>query len=186
MRLDLQNALREIRSPKTYLTDLSMEAFMNIVNRNYPQYHMETTLYAQRRHLYYREPVFIDDVQVLFLGRVENVGHYVCIHYVAGERILYVYDPLGSSDSADSYNTILRRRYPQLSRIVYRRPRVLQPDYISCGVFSLVYATTVILGGDPTETDLQLNSMNTRDNTMILRQHLANSIESRQLTLFPS
>lgn len=184
--LEMDDTLHQIGSSRAYLNDRAMDAFFNIVNRNYPNYIMETTLYSHRKHLYHRRQVFDDDIQILFLGDVGSIGHYICIHYVADLRSIHVYDPLGHRDSARTYDTILRQRYPHLQQILDRHPRITQPDLISCGVFAIAYATILILGGDPTQITLAMNPLGTRDNTMALRRHLVQIIQREDLTPFPS
>lgn len=147
---------------------------------------MLTVLYAQKPQMYYRQPVIVHDIQILSLGNTYKIGHYVCIQYVSNERTLYVYDPLNSGNSVHAYVPVINQRYPQLQRIVYRTARTLQPDLFSCGVFSIAHATKIILGHDPTQYRLNLDSINAVDQSMPLREHSADMIEDGgQLTLFP-
>lgn len=137
--LEMDDTLHQIESSRAYLNDRAMDAFFNIVNRNYPNY-----------------------------------------------RSIHVYDPLGDRDSARTYDTILRQRYPDLQQILHCHPRITQPDLISCGVFAIAYATILILGGDPTQITLAMNRLGTRDNTMALSRHLVQIIQREDLTPFPS
>lgn len=178
-------ALQEIRSANTYLTDQSIELFLNLVNKRHGL-DMQTTLYAQRKSMYKPLARNVDDIQILFLGDARVVGHYICIHYRAKESTLYVYDPLNVRNSWNEFEDVIYRRYPHLKKIVQPLPKTLQPDQYSCGVFACAYATTIILHEEPAEYALKCDPSEDADRTLPLREHLAKMIENDKLSLFSS
>ena len=104
-RNQLASFCRYIRTPHTYMMDCHLDKFIDVANRALPaRSNMITTLAAQRLEHY--EPLpgqeLVDDVQILYVGQVDkkfkkkirHIGHYVCVHYSANDRHVYVYDSL--------------------------------------------------------------------------------------------
>lgn len=127
---------------------------------------MITVLGAQREEQYERTPeeAHLDDVQILFEGRFgpKSIGHYICIHYRANEQKVYVYDSLYSKKISQRSSNIIEKRF-QSVKVEFVRPRTLQPDGCSCGVFAAAYATTIILGENPAEYSLFLGNDRNRN-----------------------
>lgn len=103
IRRELESICRDIRTPGTYLQDQHVDRFIAVANRTHPQgSEMKRTLICQRTSYY--EPLpgqeLINDVQILYLGpvgessqgEIAHVGHYICIHYNANDRMVYIYD----------------------------------------------------------------------------------------------
>lgn len=186
---ELRNICSHIRRRGTYLEDTHIDNFISLVNRD-ERYNMITTLAAQRIEHYKRSSVeaMLDDVQIIFEGRAgpSNLGHYICIRYIADYRTIIVYDPLNSRNVSDRTRNILRTRFPGYNeQLEYAVPRTAQPDLISCGIFAVAYATTIILGEDPTVYPLLLGNSRQVDKTLQLRDHMAKMLEEGRLSLFP-
>lgn len=78
---------------------------------------------------------------------------------------------------------VLSRLYPE-KHVVFVKPATTQLDGASCGVFAIAYATTIVLGDNPANYHLQLNTAN-KDKTMELRNHIKDMYLSKKLQLFP-
>lgn len=200
---------QQIRRQYEYLSADHIDQFIIVVNRTMDR-DMISTYYAGQPWFYEQTPqqAVVDDIQILFVGHflVQNsVGHYICVHFKAQEQKVFIYDSLYAgrrSHEIDNLNSIhqanhitdpirniIRRRYLLHREIVFVKPRTKQPDYKSCGVFAIAYATTLLLGNDPAEVALKLgNSRNVRnpDPTTDLRYHLVDMIQQERISLFPS
>lgn len=175
----------EIRTPEFYLEDYHIDAFISIANDN-SQYDMITVLTVQIPELYTRRPGedLNDDLQILFdgSGGPDCIGHFFCIHYRANEHTVYFYDSLHIKMLTARLQRVVDIRYPGCA-VEFVKPKTLQPDGFSCGVFAAAYATTIILGEDPAEYPLQL--MGREDQTLELRNHMAKMLQENRLSLFP-
>lgn len=155
---------------------------------------MISTIYAQRPSKYLPVARDRDDLQIIFTApkeRLYSIGHYIVAHFVAAENVVKIYDSLhgggghGRVLRSEEMN-ILRRLYPG-RQIMFVEPATKQPDGSSCGVFAIANATSIILGRDPATHGLKLlNATRRRDNTMALRNHLAQMYRRNQIELFPS
>lgn len=67
--------------------------------------------------------------------------------------------------------------------IVYNQPKTLQTDNTSCGIFAIMYATTLMLGEDPVDSAYKLNNVY-GDETLYKRLHILKMFAHRKLTLF--
>lgn len=183
----LKKNCREIRMPDILLEDKHIDTFIGMV-RSVSHWDMVTVLAMQKIDHYERKPeeVQLDDIQLLYEGEVgpNNVGHYICIHYRANERKIYVYDSQYRRRISDNSRAIIDRRFSKLT-VNFVEPRTKQPDYVSCGVFAIAYATTILLGQDPAEYPLLLGNGLKKYKTVLLRDHLAKMIEENKLSLFP-
>lgn len=130
----------------------------------------------------------IDDVQILYGGVVHelgSVGHWICTHYQAATRTLFVYDSLYQRSLTSNQLKVIKILYPKRnSEIIYVEPKYIQTEYVSCGVFAIFHATTILMGHDPTNVDLTLNYVN-GDTSLIMRLHILKMFANRQLALLP-
>lgn len=127
-----------------------------------------------------------DDVQVFYggaLNRANAIGHYICVFYKHSERRVYIYDPLMLKTLLDTQRKIINYLYPMAKYLRYVKPKTKQPDSTSCGVFSIAYATSLILGKDPKHTPLKLGRQG--DRSMAMRDHLKKILQDEKLSLFP-
>lgn len=177
---------------RTFLLDQSIDWFiMNLANANQTvPFNMYPVCYAQRPERYKKLMVIQNDLQILFNGDIKEdaIGHYIVAHFINSENVVKIYDSLhgtgnhGRELEEDTRN-ILSRIYPG-KRYELIKPATLQPDGLSCGVFAIAYATTIILERDPATYHLRL-CLNERNQTRELRNHIKTMYESRQLLLFP-
>lgn len=173
------------------MTDGSINYFIEMINREY------NGTFEMADILLYQVPEFYkelaknstDDVQILYGGRVNDlhaIGHYICLFYRHNERRVYIYDSLVTKRLTDTQRQIVKYLYPLLQYIRYVTPKTKQVDSSSCGIFSIAYATTLILGQDPKYTSLKLDNLSRGDRSMPLRLHLKEMLTSEKLSLFPA
>lgn len=183
-------AVNEVITPKGYLTDVSINFFIEIVNKKY------NGTFEMLDVLLYQTPEFYkdfarstkDDVQILYMGPVndvEAVGHYVCIFYKHAEQKVYVYDSKALGSLTDTQHQIVRDLYPSSKSIEFVEPKTKQPDDESCGVFSIAYATALILGEDPKTRSFALDKKS-KDSSMSLREHVKKMFVFKDLIKFPA
>lgn len=140
-------------------------------------------------------PLVEDDVQILFNGdnfeARSHLGHYICVHYSIESRQVSVYDSLYDTVNprrnvlSQRHLDIINQRYPnRLPNIDFVKPRTLQTDGVSCGVFAIAYATMLLFGRNPGNTALKIDRTG-NSRTASLRRHLAEMLIARQLRLFP-
>ena len=177
-------------TPHQVLSDESINCFADIVNREYNgTYEMIDITFNQNPELY---ELFVkprnetDDVQVFYggaLNRENAVGHYICVFYKHSERRVYIYDPLMLKSLLPTQRQIINFLYPMAKFLRYVKPKTKQPDSTSCGVFSIAYATSLILGKDPKHTSLKLGGDG--DRSLSVRDHLKKIMQDEKLSLFP-
>lgn len=204
-REKIKRICRSIKQQSSYLNDQHMTAFLNVANSSglcvQP---MAETLFAENIDQYeYYSTINTDGVQIIYQGNIgiNSIGHFICIHYNLSLQTVFIYDPLytghGYVDNPRILNRrinaktreIIRKLYPHHIRRVVSRPNTTQLDLKSCGVFAIAYATTILLGYDPTTYPLKLGTSQepqNSDQSTDLRYHLANIIQNNQLQLFPS
>lgn len=184
--------IEEIRTPGFLLEDRHIDAFIAVVQSElqYSDWDMKTPCAVQSIEHYDRKPeeARIDDIQILFEGQAgpDHTGHYICIHYKADNRKVYVYDSLHRRCLSPNSQEIIQRRFPELIEpINFVEPKTQQRDSSSCGVLAAAYATTILLGQNPAKYPLLLKSGPNQKRTSLLRNHLAKIIEKKKLSSFP-
>ena len=158
------------------LDDESLAQFLRVVR--------ETFQYETQNVLYIVYPDMIEasksDKSLQIIGG-NCSGHWRCIFFDGNK--LHVYDSLPgcSYDKlvADEKNYI-HLCYPKISQndIVYEKVQS-QPDGTSCGIYAAAFATTVALGGNPS------NHKYSKD-VQCMRQHFVNIILNNKLMAFPN
>lgn len=134
----------------------------------------------------------VDDVQILFdyipLGCQDVAGnsisgHTKCIHYKASVQKVYVYDSGLSGTLSQSERQIINILYPFNKGFSFKRPKTVQDcHYPTCVIFSIAYATMLLLGENPTEEEIRLNEVH-GDETLYMRIHLLNTFVNRKLKI---
>lgn len=107
-----------------------------------------------------------------------------CPQYAEMKSVLYCQNPeeytrIGIEQCVDDIQII----FEDGTKISFVEPRTLQPDLMSCGVFAIANATSIIFGVNPADYPLLLRDQG--DRTMPLRQHLVQMLRTKQLALFP-
>lgn len=136
-----------------------------------------------------------DDVQILYEGEMvrdehayeaqnQIIGHYICIRYESATSTVYVYDSSSCGHLNKNSLDIINLRYNNPT-IPHVKVRTMQPDGLSCGVFAIANATTLILSRDPASIDYKIDGQN-QNKSLTLRKHLSNMIRDRQLSMFPA
>lgn len=127
-----------------------------------------------------------EDVQILYGGEVavDAIGHWICINYKTDTRKLYVYDSKLKNALDSVQQNIIRILYPVIEGdVIFIEPRMFQTDNTSCGLFTIVYAATLMLDGDPAKLRLKLNNIR-GDQSLYLRLYLLKMFANRKLALF--
>lgn len=174
--------LLELETPNQYFSDNTINHFITLVRAS-TTFDMNDVLFFYFAELY-EECRNKDDVQILYGGEIgENkIGHFICIFY--REEIVHVYDSLNKRSLHERQIQIINNRYPNRKDIIFVEPKTTQIDYTSCGPLTIAYATILILGQDPTNYSLKMDSNGT-DHSSYLRKHIKTMFESRQLLHFP-
>lgn len=159
---------------------------MNLVNANDNiPYDMFPVQYGEERARY-GPRLSGNDLQILFSGttRANSIGHYIVAHYVHYENVVKIYNSLHSTVLSEDFVESLTRLYPG-KKFVLVRPMTLQPDFYSCGVFAIAYATTILLGRDPATYRLKIVNTSVGDRAKSLRDHIKDMYEAMLLLNFP-
>lgn len=125
----------------------------------------------------------INDVQILygFPGPYEG-AHALCIYYQASSQNVLVYDSSTFENLDPTQRQIVDRLYPFKRDIVYVTPKTRQDETPTCAIFSVIYATMLLLGYDPVDYGFRLNELY-GDDTLYMRLHILNMFANRKLTL---
>lgn len=128
---------------------------------------------------------FANDIQILYDG---DAKHFICIFYNYNQNKVLVYDSAMLKRLTDTQIKIINILYPSVPNedIEFVRPKTIQSDSSSCGVFAMAYATTLILGKDPRFTALKLNRAINGDQSLFLRRHIEDIITFEYPSLFPT
>lgn len=125
-----------------------------------------------------------DDVQILFGGAGgERIGHWICINYKVSNRNIYVYDSLYGKHLNPTQKEIALLLYPYHQNVVYVDPKYYQKDGTSCGIFSIFYATNLLLGKNPARIKPRLNNVY-GDKSLYMRLHVIRMFVNHQLAAF--
>lgn len=127
-----------------------------------------------------------NDIQILFggAGGEDNIGHWKCIQYRADTRKVYVYDSLYSTMVDEVQQNIIFHMYPITEEdIIFVKPKYLQSGATSCGIHSIFYATTMLLGKDPSEVKVKINEIR-GDKSLYMRLHVLKMFANKKLALF--
>lgn len=177
-----ENILSEIAIEGKFLSELSIHHFITIVSEQLPEFKLYEVPNYHNVGNYKPHLSKTDDVQILYGEGA--VGHVICIEYKASSRTLHVYDSLMQKTLDTTQLTIIQRLYPNVNdRIVYEQPKTIQTDNTSCGVFAILYATTLMLKKDPVDTAFKLNNVH-GDETLYMRIHILKMFAHRKLQLF--
>lgn len=180
-----KEVLRELETPNQCFSDLTVNYFINLVQAT-TDFEMFDVVFFFFPELYRECASGKDDVQILYGGEIGEsvIGHWVCIFYKQKNRTVYVLDSLNRNFLHERQLKIIQYRYPQRREIVFVRPKIVQFDGTSCGPLAIAYATTIILGDDPTTYELKMD-VNGVDKSNYLRRHILKMFESYSLLPFP-
>lgn len=168
------------------LSEFSIHHFMSIVAEQLPEFKLYDVLNYFRVENYKPHLKNSDDVQILYGRKADKdpTGHVICIKYKASSQTLHVYDSLLQKTLDTTQLKIIHRLYPEINgRIVYEQPKTFQTDITSCGVFAILYATTLMLKKDPVDIPFKLNTVH-GDQSLFMRIHILKMFAHRKLTLF--
>lgn len=168
------------------LTEFSVYHFITIVSEQLSEFKLYHVLNYHRVEHYKPHLNESDDVQILYGKGTDKgaIGHVICIRYRASSSTLHVYGSLMKKTLDPTQLKIIHRLYPKVNnRIIYKQPKTLQTDNTSCGIFAILYATTLMLKKDPVDTAFELNNVH-GDQTLYMRMHILKMFAHRKLTLF--
>lgn len=171
------------------LSDNAMNFFIHMVNVKY-NYDMIVTNAIEDTSLYSVFDLNHDDFQILFVPPLpgQKIGHWIAMHYVADRRTVCVYDSLYTRSLKHIHWAIVHGRYGDNVTTVFVKPKVLQPDTKSCGVFAIAYITTLLCHENPATYEIHLGQRDGEKDksTMVMRNHLQLMFQNFFIGLFPS
>lgn len=177
--------ISEIKSMNPLSTD-AMNKFTDLVSDK-TNYNMISVNCVFTKELYetLKDPNQ-DDIQILYEGSPNVVGHYICLHYSAKTNIVRIYDSYYNDNRLSARaQDIIDHRYSNYKFIQFIVPQTNQLDRSSCGVLSIAYATALIMGDDLADIEFKLNKFS-KNKTKSLRKHLVKMLRKNIITSFPS
>lgn len=132
-----------------------------------------------------------DDIQILYSGPLreqDGIGHYICIFYERDKNQVTIYDSLYYENIVlpTAIMNIIKRLYPSIrngrGRVVFVKPKTIQRDGVTCGLFSIVHATGLLFGMRPENTRYKLKCFG--DHGYYFRKHLVEIFLTRKITPF--
>lgn len=184
--------LKEVATDGAALSYFSIRYFTDIVNEQFQTQKM----YCEMNYLLVMDKYkpYIskekDDVQVFFGSLISfkstGINPWICTYYKASTRKLYVYDSLYRKYLNKSQQEIIKHLYPKRQgKIIYVKPKNIRIDGKSCGLFAIFYATTLLLGQKPEDSDIKINDVY-GDPGLYMRLHILKMFANRKLALFSS
>lgn len=122
-----------------------------------------------------------DDIQIIHAD-----DHYITTFRGAYSNIVEIYDSLYKPRKklSQAQLKIFKAMYPH-KLYLFVKPATLQPENNpSCGIFAIIFITTISLGHDPSTYKLQFDK-NALDEMMNLRLHLVKMFHDEELISFP-
>lgn len=152
-RTAIKSILNELRSADKELTDTTIDYVLEIIRNT-------TDLKSQSTLIYYLDVVKIEprlpnqtDVQVLYGGSYNDVGHWICTYFDATTKEITVFDSFFREHLDGNQRKVLQKLYPFLENIddhvIYWEPTFYQTDPVSCGLFALSYLTSIAHNQQP-------------------------------------
>lgn len=174
--MSIDDIQKDVISQTSLLNDTSIDRFLSVID--------ETTQFDTTSALWLVYNNFIvpskmsQDISII---GGNTYRHWRCLSFDGTK--LSVYDSMGCN-GYHSLKTEEQRfisfRYPSLRTEDVVFPVVQkQPDSFSCGVYAAAFATTLALGGNPSD---EIYSMD----VLRMRNHLFRIIQSKELSAFPS
>lgn len=165
----------DILTTNSMLDDTSIDKFLSVI-KGTNQFDTTTSLWLTHRNFIKSSKSSRD---ITIIGG-NTTRHWRCLHFDGAQ--LFVYCSLG----CDRYDKLSKEeiRFIELKYTNVKPDNVFFPvvqrqvDGTSCGVFAAAFATTIVLGGNPS------HKVYSKD-VMALRKHLLTIIESRKLSAFP-
>lgn len=176
--------VHELLTPKKRFSDHTINYFIEMVCTKTEFRMLDVLFYPFPENYRGHLPSDRDDVQIIFGGDVDSVGHFICVYYNVSKRTVYVYDSLHKQILDPGQMEIVTERYPN-RRIKFVEPKTRQKDDYSCGAFVIAYATTLILGHDPGTVQFEMDD-DSVDRSMKLRKHIHEMFANNELKAFPT
>lgn len=167
-----------------------MRYFIDIVNEQFPtqEMHCEINFDLMKDKCKPYISKEKDDIQVFF-GNVFDfkstmVRIWICTYYEASTQTLYVYDSLYQKKLNKGQLEIIKILYPhKKDKIIYVKPKNMPTDDRTCGLYTIFYATTLLLGQKPENIDVKINDVY-GDPGLYMRLHILKMFANRKLALF--
>ncbi|XP_031634286.1 uncharacterized protein LOC116347713 [Contarinia nasturtii] len=182
--------LQKITTPDQPFNVRTVMLFNRLVEAT-TDFDMVSTLFYQYPELVPVHNSTKNDVQILYAQQNRWKAHALCIFYEAANQMVYVYDR-EYINITSAKSDFIERRYPNLKNITFVEPKTIQMDSVSCGAYSIAYATTLILGHDPRTYKLKTRSLLSSicgssmfDDPKMLRKHILKMYKSKKLLPFP-
>ena len=159
------------------IEDNHMDYFIRMLMQLYPNTIMYQTWEIQSNRIT-ELPSDKKSIQILFNKPLssDGIGHWICTYY--DTQNLYIYDSLNLKKLLEDHSRILKILHPYcFNQNTIQFPKVQQQtNSIDCGVFSIAFATSIVLGIKP-ERVMYITSL--------MRLHLLNILVNFNLYHFP-
>ena len=173
---DIEKSIQLVKTPGAWLDDAALDTFLEILRRN-STYDILSVLSVELPHCVGKVK---NDKDIQILGG-NCIQHWRCYFYSGNQLVIFdsLYQPCYNSLS-EQEKVFIQLRYPELSTRHIKSVTVQkQPDGASCGVYAAAFATSLILGRDPSTERYSSNAMKMREN-------FANVISRKEITPFPT
>lgn len=162
-----------------------MDHFIDIAKKQFPNIKMYPVAnYHSIDNFVQHESCETNDVQILYDGEVgsQDIGHAICINYQASSQNVLVYDSQMSEKLEPKQEEIIRKLYPFKKGIVFKKPKTTQGLIHTDPIFTIMYATMLLLNTDPSKNDLKLNTV-FGEEALYMRLHILDMFANEKLSL---
>lgn len=176
------NILKELTTEFKALNHAAIDLFIEIAMEQFPRIKMyPTSTYHSINDFKQHKSTESNDVQILYSGLPDSVGHATCIQYHASSGKVRVYDSIMLRLNP-IHMQIVAKLYPYNQGIEYKEPKSLQGKTEICSLFAITYATMLLLGKDPAEYSFKLNDVHGEEG-LYMRFNTLDMFVNRKLTL---
>jgi len=132
-----------------WLTDIHIDHFQQLL-ASCSDYRPVETWRIQCLHTI--QPILLDKKHIQILHSMSNLsdGHWVCSYY--DRKNIFIYDSLNNKTMHKHHEQFLKRLFPtyEFEKNPVKFPTVqLQPNFNDCGVFAIVFATSLLFNIKP-------------------------------------
>lgn len=174
------------------LTDKTIDYVLEIVRNT-------TDLKPQSTLIYYMNVVEIEprlqnqsDVQLLYGGSYNDVGHWICTYFDATTMEITVFDSFFREHLDTNQRKVLQKLYPFIGKlddhVVYWEPTFYQTDSVSCGLFALSYLTSIAQNQQPEYLIFAIldtpKNIRYKQVIHILRRYIRQIVRAKELVSF--
>lgn len=177
--------------------EISMRFFINMVNKTHHKFTMlEPILFQEPKVYSFLSIKDKDDIQIFYVYTDENskklgYGHFISAYYDSNTKKVWIYDSLVNSYTDENKRFIesnteqIHRLYPEHLGFVWKRPKNIQTDNVSCGVYAIAYTLLLLDGKDPEQQEIIWPIYTDKSNDVIfLRKFISIMFQTNRLWKF--